>query len=103
MSYPVWQVTSEFLVSRPFCGKGCLARYKSKWSRVEVRAAHPKAKHPAGSLYGDSKQAREISAGQHHTHTHTHTHTNTMQANLRGNALVKTVCVCVNVCVRMCV
>lgn len=31
------QVTSEFLVSRPFCGKLCLARYKGKWSRVEVR------------------------------------------------------------------
>ncbi|CAF96461.1 unnamed protein product, partial [Tetraodon nigroviridis] len=30
------QVTSEFLVSRPFCGKGCLARYKGKWSRVEA-------------------------------------------------------------------
>lgn len=29
-------MTSEFLVSRPFCGKGCLARYKGKWSRVEV-------------------------------------------------------------------
>lgn len=33
----LFQVTSEFLVSRPFCGKGCLARYKNKWSRVEVR------------------------------------------------------------------
>lgn len=33
----VFQVTSEFLVSRPFCGKGCLARYKGKWSRIEVR------------------------------------------------------------------
>lgn len=33
----MFQVTSEFLVSRPFCGKGCLARYKGKWSRVEVR------------------------------------------------------------------
>lgn len=30
------QVTSEILVSRPFCGKGCLARYKGKWARVEV-------------------------------------------------------------------
>lgn len=30
-------MTSEFLVSRPFCGKRCLARYKGKWSRVEVR------------------------------------------------------------------
>ncbi|XP_057192988.1 tudor domain-containing protein 7B isoform X2 [Triplophysa rosa] len=30
------QVTSESLVSRPFCGKSCLARYKGKWSRVEA-------------------------------------------------------------------
>ncbi|KAM6894500.1 tudor domain-containing protein 7B isoform 2-T3 [Lycodopsis pacificus] len=34
------QVTSEFLVSRPFCGKGCLARYKGKWSRVEITNMH---------------------------------------------------------------
>ncbi|XP_017283537.1 tudor domain-containing protein 7B isoform X2 [Kryptolebias marmoratus] len=34
------QVTSEFMVSRPFCGKGCLARYKSKWSRVEITNLH---------------------------------------------------------------
>ncbi|XP_013874700.1 tudor domain-containing protein 7B [Austrofundulus limnaeus] len=34
------QVTSEFLVSRPFCGKRCLARYKSKWSRVEITNLH---------------------------------------------------------------
>uniref|UniRef100_A0A4W6EFV9 Tudor domain containing 7 b n=1 Tax=Lates calcarifer TaxID=8187 RepID=A0A4W6EFV9_LATCA len=34
------QVTSEFLVSRPFCGKGCLARYKGKWSRVEITNLH---------------------------------------------------------------
>uniref|UniRef100_A0A673J3N6 Tudor domain-containing protein 7B-like n=1 Tax=Sinocyclocheilus rhinocerous TaxID=307959 RepID=A0A673J3N6_9TELE len=31
------QVTSELLVSRPFCGKICLARYKGKWlSRVLI-------------------------------------------------------------------
>ncbi|XP_071359625.1 tudor domain-containing protein 7A isoform X5 [Trachinotus anak] len=30
------QMTSESLVSRPFCGKFCLARYKGKWSRVEI-------------------------------------------------------------------
>uniref|UniRef100_A0A3B3ZE17 Tudor domain containing 7 n=1 Tax=Periophthalmus magnuspinnatus TaxID=409849 RepID=A0A3B3ZE17_9GOBI len=30
------QVTSESLVSSPFTGKLCLARYKGKWSRVEV-------------------------------------------------------------------
>ncbi|XP_019718762.1 tudor domain-containing protein 7B [Hippocampus comes] len=34
------QVTSEFLVSRPFCGKGCVARYKGKWSRVEITNLH---------------------------------------------------------------
>lgn len=34
------QVTSEFLVSRPFCGKRCLARYKGKWSRVEISNLH---------------------------------------------------------------
>ncbi|XP_041820893.1 tudor domain-containing protein 7B [Chelmon rostratus] len=34
------QVTSEFLVSRPFCGKGCLARYKGKWSRIEITNLH---------------------------------------------------------------
>ncbi|XP_056265628.1 tudor domain-containing protein 7A isoform X2 [Pseudoliparis swirei] len=30
------QMTSEFLVSRPFIGKFCLARYKGMWSRVEI-------------------------------------------------------------------
>uniref|UniRef100_A0AAX7VUJ9 Tudor domain-containing protein 7B n=1 Tax=Astatotilapia calliptera TaxID=8154 RepID=A0AAX7VUJ9_ASTCA len=34
------QVTSEFLVSRPFCGKRCLARYKGKWFRVEITNLH---------------------------------------------------------------
>uniref|UniRef100_A0A8C5H920 Tudor domain-containing protein 7B-like n=1 Tax=Gouania willdenowi TaxID=441366 RepID=A0A8C5H920_GOUWI len=34
------QVTSEFLVSRPFCGKVCLARFKGKWSRVEITNLH---------------------------------------------------------------
>ncbi|XP_030636037.1 tudor domain-containing protein 7B [Chanos chanos] len=34
------QVTSESLVSRPFCGKICLARYKGKWSRVEITNLH---------------------------------------------------------------
>ncbi|KAM3857687.1 tudor domain-containing protein 7B [Diretmus argenteus] len=34
------QVTSEFLVARPFCGKGCLARCKGKWSRVEITNLH---------------------------------------------------------------
>ncbi|XP_058495612.1 tudor domain-containing protein 7A isoform X2 [Solea solea] len=30
------QMTSESLVSRPFSGKFCLARYKEKWSRAEI-------------------------------------------------------------------
>uniref|UniRef100_A0A8C4DZI2 Tudor domain containing 7 a n=1 Tax=Dicentrarchus labrax TaxID=13489 RepID=A0A8C4DZI2_DICLA len=30
------KMTSELLVSRPFSGKFCLARYKGKWSRVEI-------------------------------------------------------------------
>ncbi|XP_073691887.1 tudor domain-containing protein 7B [Garra rufa] len=34
------QVTSELLVSRPFCGKNCLARYKGKWSRVKITNLH---------------------------------------------------------------
>ncbi|AWP00866.1 putative tudor domain-containing protein 7B-like [Scophthalmus maximus] len=34
------QVTSEFLVSRPFCGKICMSRYKGKWSRVEITNLH---------------------------------------------------------------
>ncbi|TRY96523.1 hypothetical protein DNTS_014706 [Danionella cerebrum] len=34
------QVTSESLVSMPFCGKSCLARYKGKWSRVEITNLH---------------------------------------------------------------
>uniref|UniRef100_A0A4W4GZH3 Tudor domain-containing protein 7B n=1 Tax=Electrophorus electricus TaxID=8005 RepID=A0A4W4GZH3_ELEEL len=34
------QVTSESLVSRPFCGKSCLARYKGRWSRVEITNLH---------------------------------------------------------------
>ncbi|KTG00409.1 hypothetical protein cypCar_00029777 [Cyprinus carpio] len=34
------QVTSELLVSLPFCGKNCLARYKGKWSRVEITNLH---------------------------------------------------------------
>ncbi|KAJ8247651.1 hypothetical protein GJAV_G00248700 [Gymnothorax javanicus] len=34
------QVTPEFLVSRPFCGKCCLAQYKGKWARVEITNLH---------------------------------------------------------------
>uniref|UniRef100_A0A3B4AVZ7 Tudor domain-containing protein 7B n=1 Tax=Periophthalmus magnuspinnatus TaxID=409849 RepID=A0A3B4AVZ7_9GOBI len=34
------QVTSEHLVSLPFCGKACLARYKGKWARVEIKNLH---------------------------------------------------------------
>uniref|UniRef100_A0A8C7VS11 Tudor domain containing 7 a n=1 Tax=Oncorhynchus mykiss TaxID=8022 RepID=A0A8C7VS11_ONCMY len=33
-------VTSESLVSTPFCGKCCLARYKGRWSRVEITNLH---------------------------------------------------------------
>ncbi|KAJ8397839.1 hypothetical protein AAFF_G00435280 [Aldrovandia affinis] len=39
-AYFLSQVTSEFLVSKPFCGKCCLARYKGKWSRVEITNLH---------------------------------------------------------------
>ncbi|XP_068583840.1 tudor domain-containing protein 7A isoform X2 [Cebidichthys violaceus] len=35
-SFFISQMTSESLVSRPFSGKFCLARYKGKWSRVEI-------------------------------------------------------------------
>ncbi|KAL3996204.1 potassium voltage-gated channel Shaker-related subfamily A, beta member 2 [Sarotherodon galilaeus] len=35
-AYFISQMTSEFLVSRPFIGKFCLARYKGKWARVEI-------------------------------------------------------------------
>uniref|UniRef100_A0A673AML9 Tudor domain containing 7 a n=1 Tax=Sphaeramia orbicularis TaxID=375764 RepID=A0A673AML9_9TELE len=34
------KMTSESLVSRPFSGKFCLARYKGKWSRVEITDIH---------------------------------------------------------------
>ncbi|KAM4603890.1 tudor domain-containing protein 7A [Polymixia lowei] len=34
------QVTSESLVSRLFSGKFCLARYKGRWSRVEITNLH---------------------------------------------------------------
>ncbi|XP_041120099.1 tudor domain-containing protein 7B-like isoform X2 [Polyodon spathula] len=39
-SYFHSRVTSEFLVSQPFCGKCCVARYKGKWSRVEITNLH---------------------------------------------------------------
>uniref|UniRef100_A0A669C054 Tudor domain containing 7 b n=1 Tax=Oreochromis niloticus TaxID=8128 RepID=A0A669C054_ORENI len=35
-----WDYLLSFLVSRPFCGKRCLARYKGKWSRVEITNLH---------------------------------------------------------------
>ncbi|XP_078021949.1 tudor domain-containing protein 7A [Epinephelus lanceolatus] len=35
-SFFISQMTSESLVSRPFVGKLCLARYKGMWSRVEI-------------------------------------------------------------------
>ncbi|XP_015200610.2 tudor domain-containing protein 7B [Lepisosteus oculatus] len=34
------KISSEALVSKPFCGKWCLARYKGKWSRVEITNLH---------------------------------------------------------------
>uniref|UniRef100_H3B4S9 Tudor domain-containing protein 7 n=1 Tax=Latimeria chalumnae TaxID=7897 RepID=H3B4S9_LATCH len=30
------QITSEFFVSIPFCGKYCLFNYKGKWTRIEI-------------------------------------------------------------------
>ncbi|XP_038854972.1 tudor domain-containing protein 7A-like [Salvelinus namaycush] len=36
----ITQVTSESLVSTSFCGKCCLARYKGRWSRVEITNLH---------------------------------------------------------------
>ncbi|KAG1927698.1 tudor domain-containing protein 7A [Pimephales promelas] len=34
------QLTWELLVSKPFCGKVCLAKYKSKWARAEIVTLH---------------------------------------------------------------
>ncbi|TRY85751.1 hypothetical protein DNTS_031927 [Danionella cerebrum] len=34
------QLTWELLVSRPFCGKVCLAKYKGKWARAEIINLH---------------------------------------------------------------
>ncbi|XP_014824968.1 PREDICTED: tudor domain-containing protein 7A-like isoform X2 [Poecilia mexicana] len=34
------QVTSESLVSSPFCGKFCLGRYEDKWARAEITYMH---------------------------------------------------------------
>ncbi|XP_067106282.1 LOW QUALITY PROTEIN: tudor domain-containing protein 7A [Osmerus mordax] len=36
----VTRVTSECLVSRPFSGKVCLARYQGNWSRAEITMLH---------------------------------------------------------------
>ncbi|KAJ8001014.1 hypothetical protein DPEC_G00186410 [Dallia pectoralis] len=36
----ITQVTSDSLVSSPFCGKCCLARHKGKWARVEITNLH---------------------------------------------------------------
>uniref|UniRef100_A0A6Q2Z957 HTH OST-type domain-containing protein n=1 Tax=Esox lucius TaxID=8010 RepID=A0A6Q2Z957_ESOLU len=36
----ITQVTSDSLVSLPFCGMCCLARHKGKWSRVEITNLH---------------------------------------------------------------
>uniref|UniRef100_UPI00398F4168 tudor domain-containing protein 7-like isoform X3 n=1 Tax=Pristiophorus japonicus TaxID=55135 RepID=UPI00398F4168 len=34
------QITSEYFVSLPFCGKRCLARWRGKWARVEITNVH---------------------------------------------------------------
>ncbi|XP_048449111.1 tudor domain-containing protein 7 isoform X2 [Rhincodon typus] len=34
------QITSDYFVSLPFCGKRCLARWRGKWARVEVTNVH---------------------------------------------------------------
>uniref|UniRef100_A0A4W3I4X5 Tudor domain containing 7 b n=1 Tax=Callorhinchus milii TaxID=7868 RepID=A0A4W3I4X5_CALMI len=34
------QITSEYFVSLPFCGKRCLARSRGKWARVEITNVH---------------------------------------------------------------
>ncbi|XP_022537427.2 tudor domain-containing protein 7A [Astyanax mexicanus] len=39
-SYLLSQVSWDLLVSRPFCGKVCLARHKGSWARVEVVNLH---------------------------------------------------------------
>ncbi|KAL7856275.1 hypothetical protein AOLI_G00198790 [Acnodon oligacanthus] len=39
-SYLLSQMTWELLVSRPFCGKVCLARHTGRWARVEVVNLH---------------------------------------------------------------
>ncbi|XP_029621712.1 tudor domain-containing protein 7B-like, partial [Salmo trutta] len=42
------EVTSESLVSTPFCGKCCLALYKGRWSRVEPMEAPRLPRTPEG-------------------------------------------------------
>uniref|UniRef100_A0A3B5B2U2 Tudor domain containing 7 n=1 Tax=Stegastes partitus TaxID=144197 RepID=A0A3B5B2U2_9TELE len=39
-AYFISQMTSDYLVSRPFNGKFCLARYKGKWARVEITSMY---------------------------------------------------------------
>ncbi|XP_072446186.1 tudor domain-containing protein 7-like [Chiloscyllium punctatum] len=34
------QITSDYFVSLPFCGKRCLARWRGKWARVEITNVH---------------------------------------------------------------
>uniref|UniRef100_A0A3P8S344 Tudor domain containing 7 a n=1 Tax=Amphiprion percula TaxID=161767 RepID=A0A3P8S344_AMPPE len=38
--YFISQMTSDYLVARPFSGKFCLARYKGQWARVEITSMH---------------------------------------------------------------
>lgn len=42
----VSKLTWELLVSKPFCGKVCLAKYKGKWARAEVRRLPTLSLHP---------------------------------------------------------
>ncbi|KAK9980696.1 hypothetical protein ABG768_000287 [Culter alburnus] len=39
-SHFISQLTWELLVSKPFCGKVCLAKYKGKWARAEIINLH---------------------------------------------------------------
>ncbi|KAM4584761.1 tudor domain-containing protein 7A [Odontesthes bonariensis] len=39
-AYFISQMTSEFLVSRPFYGKFCFARHKGKWARAEITSMY---------------------------------------------------------------
>ncbi|XP_075459215.1 tudor domain-containing protein 7 isoform X3 [Ascaphus truei] len=38
--FNVKEMTSEFCISLPFCGKICLFHFKGKWARVEITSVH---------------------------------------------------------------